>query len=117
MEVHHVQKTLDEISRRLVASWIDGQRHPIEEILRESDDFFAFDAAERRESLVQLIHQEVELRRKAGQSPATAEYADRFPDVDRSVIEDVMQLPALPTATFRIHNSHSREQVIRPKNL
>ena len=45
---------------------------------------------------LRLIHQEMEHRRRKGETPRIDEYASRFPDVDRASLRDLFLLPAPP---------------------
>lgn len=93
----NVTWVVEVMSGLLAASWCVGDCQLIEDFLGGLREFDALSAEERREALISIIHAEVELRRRSGQSPAGAEYADRFPEVGRVAIDDVMCLPALPS--------------------
>ena len=88
---------IEVISGLLSASWSVGDCQQIEDFLGGVRVYDMLTDEGKREALIAVIHTEIELRRKAGQSPSGAEYADRFPTVGRKAIDDVIGLPSLPT--------------------
>jgi serine/threonine protein kinase len=65
---------IDSICHEFDSSWRDGTRLPIESFVAKVP------ARLRPAVLRELIHQEAELRFRAGEEPTPAEYAARFPD-------------------------------------
>ena len=65
---------LEEILERFEAAWRRGE-HPL------LDDYLAGVEAERGALLVELVHEELELRLKAGEPARVEEYLERYPEL------------------------------------
>jgi serine/threonine protein kinase len=65
---------VDRLCRRFEEAWIAGERPSLEDYLAQAE------GSERKALLRELLHLEVEYRRRAGQAPTQAEYRSRFPD-------------------------------------
>ena len=113
MNVNRMQIVAETICKKIDCAWIAGECHPVEFFLHDRLAF-GLSPEEQQALVIRLIHQEVELRRKKGQTPSTAEYADRFPGIDRKSIEEVMQLPVLPRQ-IRFNNGHAKVKPVRTK--
>ena len=86
---------VDAMGELITASWTSSAQGIIERCLDQSPDYDALPEDQQPEVLLALLHLEVELRRKLGQSPSSCEYATRFPHLDRETIDDMISLPAV----------------------
>src|SRR4051812_1616673 len=76
----------DALRRRFEQAWRDGPRPRLEDYLAAAGDL------DRAVLLAELLAVEVRCRRAAAETPSTAEYADRFPDLT-TLIEAVVAPP------------------------
>src|SRR4051794_15660608 len=76
---------LKEAVKRFEHAWLEGPRPDI-------DDFLPADEPLRRRILVELVHIDLELRLKAGETARVEEYLDRHKELagDRSVALDLI---------------------------
>jgi WD40 repeat protein/serine/threonine protein kinase len=90
--LHHVLNLTDEqwlqlerITGRFEEAWREGERPAIE-------DYLPLDPEGRSSVLIELVHAELELRLRAGESGRVEEYFRRFPDLesDQSVAWDLI---------------------------
>jgi hypothetical protein len=90
------QASVKQIGAALVAAWESGQRQPVEYFMDGLTAFSRLSCHAQHEALIRLIHLEVELARKSGQSPTLEEMQMRFPSVDSETLVELLTLPSLP---------------------
>ena len=101
--MENVQKTtslFDSICQSLEQAWLTrktGERPTLElQLERHGEVLDSFLPTEKSKLLVSLIQFEIELLRRNGHTPLPDDYVERFPDIPRESIEDLLTLPALP---------------------
>ena len=82
---------INELCNRFEQQWNTERRLSIELLLRELNDA---DQPAQEALLAELIGLEADLRREAGEAIDASEYADRFPQADRSIVDQCVTIVA-----------------------
>lgn len=85
---------VDAVCDAFVASWGRGERPSLEDLICNAPESL------RRIIALELIQSEVECRRRAGESPASNEYAQRFPEWALEVESRIAELPQTADANL-----------------
>ena len=100
---------VDSIAAKLKDSWHSREREVIERCLEDSPEYAKLDEVAQHELLLAIVHLEVEVRRKLGQSPSCSEYLQRFPMLDSDAVNDLLSLPAPPPQEITKKNAIDRQ--------